>query len=87
MDIDEYKAFTGTTFESVESIEAEQRKRQEDFEAEQKRIADEQAEIMRKKREELFAENDEDLAKKKKGKKGKQKVIYGLNGEPIGTEP
>ncbi|KAI5465721.1 hypothetical protein BGZ63DRAFT_374356 [Mariannaea sp. PMI_226] len=87
MDIEEYKAFTGATFESVESIEAEHRKRQEDFEAEQKRIADEQAEIMRKKREELFADDDEDLAKKKKGiKKGKQKVIYGLNGEPIGAE-
>ncbi|KAL6867929.1 hypothetical protein J3F83DRAFT_738552 [Trichoderma novae-zelandiae] len=86
IDIDEYKAFTGIEFESVESIEAEQRKIQEDFEAEQKRVADEQAEVMRKKREELFAE--EDVAgngkKGKKGKKkGKQAVQYGLNGEPI----
>ncbi|KAH8737788.1 hypothetical protein BGZ61DRAFT_438999 [Ilyonectria robusta] len=86
MDLDEYKAFTGSEFESVESIEAEQRKIQEDFEAEQQRVADEQAEIMRKKREELFADDDDDAAKKKKGKKGKQKVIYGLNGEPIAAE-
>ncbi|KAH6888631.1 hypothetical protein B0T10DRAFT_405378 [Thelonectria olida] len=87
MDIEEYKAVTGATFEPVESIEAEQRKMQEDFEAEQKRIADEQAEVMRKKREELFADDDEDVAKKKKaGKKGKQKIIYGLNGEPINAE-
>ncbi|KAL6698789.1 hypothetical protein J3F84DRAFT_364003 [Trichoderma pleuroticola] len=85
IDIDEYKAFTGIEFESVESIEAEQRKIQEDFEAEQKRIADEQAEVMRKRREELFADEDgEDGKKKKKGKKkGKQTVQYGLNGEPI----
>lgn len=86
IDIDEYKAFTGIEFESVESIEAEQRKIQEDFEAEQKRIADEQAEIMRKKREELFADEDggEDGKRRKKGKKkGKQAVQYGLNGEPI----
>ncbi|KAK7429990.1 hypothetical protein QQZ08_003379 [Neonectria magnoliae] len=86
IDIDEYKAFTGSEFEPVASIEAEQRKRQEDFEAAQQRVIDEQAEIMRKKREELFAEDEDDVAKKKKGKKGKQKVIYGMNGEPITTE-
>ncbi|KAF7542540.1 hypothetical protein G7Z17_g11486 [Cylindrodendrum hubeiense] len=86
MDLDEYKAFTGAEFESVESIEAEQRKMQEDFEAEQQRVVDEQAEIMRKKREELFADDEDEIAKKKKGKKGKQKVIYGLNGEPIAEE-
>lgn len=83
IDIDEYKAFTGIEFESVESIEAEQRKIQDDFEAEQKRVADEQAEIMRKKREELFADEDASGKKKKKGKKGKQTIQYGLNGEPI----
>ncbi|KAK5990191.1 Transcription factor TFIIIB complex subunit bdp1 [Cladobotryum mycophilum] len=89
IDIDEYKAFTGIEFESVESIEAEHRKIQEGFEAEQKRIVDEQAEIMRKKREELFAdeEGEEGGKKKKKGKKrGKQTIAYGLNGEPIVTE-
>lgn len=87
MDLEEYKAFTGATFEPVATIEAEQRKIQEDFEAEQKRIADEQEEVMRKKREELFADDDEDMARKKKAaKKGKGKVIYGLNGEPIRTE-
>lgn len=82
LDLDEYKAFTGSEFESVESIEAEQRKRQEDFEAEQKRIADEQDEIMRKKREELFKDDEDGDAKKKKKKK-KQTIVYGLNGEPI----
>ncbi|KAM0436953.1 hypothetical protein ACHAPT_002668 [Fusarium lateritium] len=82
MDLDEYKALTGSEFESVESIEAEQRKIQEGYEAEQKRIADEQAEIMRKKREELFKDDDEGDAKKRKKKK-KQTIIYGLNGEPI----
>ncbi|KPM43468.1 hypothetical protein AK830_g3066 [Neonectria ditissima] len=87
INIDEYKAFTGSEFEPVESIEAEQRKRQEDFEAAQQRVIDEQAEIMRKKREELFAEDEDDVAKKKKkGRKGKQKVVYGMNGEPIATE-
>ncbi|CAM1505500.1 Fc.00g111370.m01.CDS01 [Cosmosporella sp. VM-42] len=84
LDIEEYKAFTGHEFESVESIEAEQRKAQEDFEAEQKRIVDEQAEIERKKREELFADED-DGGKKKKKKGKKQTIVYGLNGEPITT--
>ncbi|GJN68850.1 transcription factor TFIIIB component B [Purpureocillium lilacinum] len=86
MDIAEYKAFTGAEYESVETIEAEQRKIQEGYEAERQRIADEQEEIMRKKREELFADEDGDEmgGKKKKGKKkGKQAIQYGLNGEPI----
>ncbi|CAH0049293.1 unnamed protein product [Clonostachys solani] len=75
MDLNEYKSFTGTVFESVESIEAEHSKIQEDFEAEQKRVADEQAEIMRKKREELFADDDkaeDGNGKKKKKRKTKQ---------------
>ncbi|VUC26441.1 unnamed protein product [Clonostachys rosea] len=75
MDLNEYKSLTGTSFEPVESIEAEQRKAQEDFEAEQQRIADEHAEIMRKKREELFADDDkieDGNAKKKKKRKTKQ---------------
>lgn len=90
MDIEEYRTLTGVEYESVEDIEAEQRKIQEGYEAERQRIADEQAEIMRKKREELFADEDGneengDFKKKKKGfkKKGKQAVQYGLNGEPI----
>ncbi|RSL63448.1 hypothetical protein CEP54_005223 [Fusarium duplospermum] len=82
MDLDEYKAFTGSEFEPVENIEAEQRKIQEEYEAEQKRVADEQAEIMRKKREELFKDDDEGDAKKRKKKK-RQTIVYGLNGEPI----
>lgn len=88
LDIDEYRAFTGAEFESVETIEAEQRKIQEAYEQERQRIADEQAEIMRKKREELFADDDGDetaAGRKKKGgkKKDRQAVAYGLNGEPI----
>lgn len=90
MDIDEYRAFTGAEFESVETIEAEQRKIQEGYEAERQRLADEQAEIMRKKKEELFADEDGeegDFKKKRKGKKkGKQSIQYGLNGEPITGE-
>ncbi|KAI8720777.1 SANT domain-containing protein [Fusarium sp. LHS14.1] len=82
MNLDEYKAFTGSEFEPVENIEAEQRKIQEEYEAEQKRIADEHAEIMRKKREELFKDDDEGDAKKRKKKK-RQTIVYGLNGEPI----
>ncbi|RGP69299.1 transcription factor tfiiib component b [Fusarium sporotrichioides] len=85
MNIDEYKAFTGSEFEPVEAIEAEQRKIQEEYEAEEKRRADEQAEAMRKKREELFKDDEDGDAKKKKKKK-KQTVIYGLNGEPIVQE-
>lgn len=87
MDIDEYRGFTGAQYESVEAIEAEQRKIQEGYEAERQRLIDEQAEIMRKKKEELFADEDgeDNGAKKKRGgkKKGKQAVAYGLNGEPI----
>ncbi|OAA67464.1 Homeodomain-like protein [Cordyceps fumosorosea ARSEF 2679] len=90
MDLDEYRALTGARFEPVEDIMAEHRRVEEGYEAERKRVADEQAEIMRKKREELFAEDDEADAKKKKkgrgGKKGKQAVQYGLNGEPIVNE-
>lgn len=84
IDLEEYKAHTGTEFEPVETIEAEQRKMEEEFEAERKRVADEQAEIMRQKREELFADDDEDGKKKKRKKK--QTIVYGLNGEPITTE-
>lgn len=74
MNIDEYKALTGGEFESVESIEAQHREQEEHFEARQKQLADEQAEIMRKKKEELFADNDGsagtgDGTKKKRGKK------------------
>lgn len=83
IDIDEYQAATGSEFEAVEAIEAEQRKVQETYEAEQQRVVDEQAEIMRKRREELFADEDE-KGKKRGKKKGKQQgVQYGLNGEPI----
>ena len=89
INIEEYKAATGTEFESVETIELEQRQIQEGYEAERQRIVDEQAEIMRKKREELFADegNEEATGKKRKGakKKGRQ-VAYGLNGKPISTE-
>lgn len=89
IDLDEYKTFTGSNFEPVETIEAEHAKIKEGFEAEQKRISDENAEAMRKKREELFADEDgngeDGVKKKKKGakKKGKEAVAYGLNGEPI----
>lgn len=84
MDLEEYKTLTGTEFESVESIMAEQRKIEEEYEAERQRVVDEQAEIMRKKKEELFADDDKNATGKKKGKKrGKQAVRYGLNGEPI----
>ncbi|KAG6030278.1 hypothetical protein E4U40_008021 [Claviceps sp. LM458 group G5] len=86
MDLDEYQAFTGANFEPVEDIEAEQRKIQEGYEAERQRVVDEQAEIMRKKREELFADDEEDSGRRKKGKgkrKGRQAISYGLNGEPI----
>ncbi|KAK8933093.1 hypothetical protein H634G_07331 [Metarhizium anisopliae BRIP 53293] len=87
IDIDEYRSFTGAEFESLETIEAEHRKIEETYEAERQRVADEQAEIMRKKKEELFADEDgEDGGLKKKGKgkkKGKQAIQYGLNGEPI----
>ncbi|KAG5935321.1 hypothetical protein E4U60_003238 [Claviceps pazoutovae] len=86
MDLDEYQAFTGASFEPVEDIEAEQRKIQEGYEAERQRVVDEQAEIMRKKREELFADDEEDSGRRKKGKgkrKGRQAMSYGLNGEPI----
>ncbi|KAK3180096.1 hypothetical protein K4F52_008496 [Lecanicillium sp. MT-2017a] len=84
MDIEEYKLLTGAEFESVASIEAEHREIRAGFEAERQRVVDEQAEVMRKKREELFADEDADAAAKKKGRrKGKQSVSYGLNGEPI----
>ncbi|PHH88759.1 hypothetical protein CDD83_7079 [Cordyceps sp. RAO-2017] len=88
MDIDEYRAFTGAEFESVETIEAEQRKIEESYEEERQRIADEQAEMMRKKREELFADDRDDGKRKRGGKKkGKRPTVaYGLNGEPIAQD-
>lgn len=90
MDMDEYRAATGAEFEPVEVIEAEQKKIEDGYEAERQRIADEQAELMRKKKEELFADEDVDMAGvvgKKKKKKGKKKrVEYGLNGEPIAED-
>lgn len=84
IDIDAYQAATGAEFEAIEAIEAEQRKVQESYEAEQQRVVDEQAEIMRKRREELFADEEADKGKKKGKRKGKQTVQYGLNGQPIG---
>lgn len=84
IDIDAYQAATGAEFEAIEAIEAEQRKVQESYEAEQQRVVDEQAEIMEKRREELFADEDADKGKKKGKRKGKQSVQYGLNGQPIG---
>lgn len=79
MDIDEYQAFTGTAYESVETIEEEQRKRHQGFEEERKRIALEQEEIMRKKREELFADDaDQDGPGDMKKKKSSRKKGLGL---------
>ncbi|PHH81098.1 hypothetical protein CDD82_1314 [Ophiocordyceps australis] len=83
MDIEEYRAFTGVEFQSVETIEAEQRKIQQDFEAQQQQRAKEQAEEMRKRREELFADDDANAKEKRGRKRFKQAVSYGLNGEPI----
>lgn len=88
MDIEEYKAATGAEFESVESIEAEHNRIAEEFENEQKRIADEQAEIMRKKREQLFADDDgsgtmdqEGIVQKKKKSKKKRMEEAGAYGD------
>lgn len=93
MDIDEYKTMTSTEFESIESIEAEHKKAEEEFEAERQRVLDEQAEVMRKKREQLFADDDgnpvgegenaELHGKKKKKKKSKKQQAEeaGLYGE------
>ncbi|KAG9253285.1 uncharacterized protein F5Z01DRAFT_161118 [Emericellopsis atlantica] len=93
MDIDEYKTITSTEFESIESIEAEHKKAEEEFEAERQRVLDEQAEVMRKKREQLFADDDgnpvgegenaELHSKKKKKKKSKKQQAEesGLYGE------
>lgn len=89
MDMDEYRAATGAEFEPVEVIEAEQKKIEDGYEAERQRIADEQAEVMRKKKEELFADEDIDMAGvvgKKKKKKGKKRVEYELNEEPLAEE-
>lgn len=86
MDMEEYKAATGAEFETVESITAEQKKIEDKYEEERQRVADEQAELMRKKREELFADEDGEQGGRKKGRKKKKKVEYGLNGEPVETD-
>ena len=84
MDLEEYRAATGAEYESVEAIEAEQQKIEDGYEAERKRIADEQAEIMRKKKEELFADEDVGGIVPKKKKKGKKKKVeYGFHGEIV----
>ena len=92
MDMDEYKALTGGVFESVESIEAQHREHEEHFEARQKQLADEQAEIMRKRKEELFADDngnngdagaaDGSGSKKKKGKGKKRQPDPSSLGDP-----
>jgi transcription factor TFIIIB component B'' len=92
MDMDEYKALTGGVFESVESIEAQHREHEEHFEARQKQLADEQAEIMRKRKEELFADDngndgeagaaDSSGKKKKKGKGKKRQYDPASLGDP-----
>lgn len=87
MDMEEYKSLTGEHFESVETIEAQHRKKEEEFETAQKRLADEQAENMRKKREELFADDkggntDKHDAKRKKKGKTKKRINDPSLGDP-----
>jgi transcription factor TFIIIB component B'' len=56
MDLDEYKDRSGLEFEPVDTIMAQQQAAQDEYDAERQRAEDEQAEIMRKKREELFSD-------------------------------
>ncbi|EFW99242.1 transcription factor tfiiib [Grosmannia clavigera kw1407] len=54
IDVDEYMARTGQTLHATETIDAEYAQRQAEHDAEQQRIADDAAELLRKKREDLF---------------------------------
>jgi transcription factor TFIIIB component B'' len=92
MDVDEYKNWTGLEFEDVGAIMAEQDRRQAEYDAEEKRIADEKEEDLRKKRAALFADDDDGGEEAKavedaaaRAKKRKQKKLESF-GEEVAIE-
>lgn len=54
IDVDEYMARTGQTLHATETLDAEYAQRQAEHDAEQQRIVDDAAEVLRQKREALF---------------------------------
>ena len=85
MSMDEYQRRTGRTYEPAEAIYAEQRRAEEEFEARQRALADERADEVRRKKEELLAQlntsaGDEEGGGKKGGRKGRKKApnVVGL---------
>ncbi|KAK0623134.1 hypothetical protein B0T14DRAFT_494665 [Immersiella caudata] len=80
MDMEEYKRHTGSEYETAEAIYAEQKRAEEEFEAQQKAIQQAKEEEARKRAEELFGnknkEGDEaEGGKKKKGRGRKAKTV------------
>ncbi|KAK3692900.1 hypothetical protein B0T22DRAFT_419860 [Podospora appendiculata] len=75
IDMNEYQRQTGAQYETAEAIYAEEKRREDEFNARQKAIEDDKAEEQRKKAEALFGnpDADADAAAKKKGRKGKGK--------------
>ncbi|KAL2017682.1 hypothetical protein VTK56DRAFT_1842 [Thermocarpiscus australiensis] len=88
MSMDEYQRRTGQDYEPAEAIYAEQRRAQEEFEARQRALADEKAEEVRRKKEEVLAQlntsvegghGGEGAAKKgRRGRKKKAADVVGL---------
>jgi transcription factor TFIIIB component B'' len=58
IDLEEYQTWTKADYEPVDDIYAQQKAKQAEYDAEQSRLANEQEEINRKKREALFADGD-----------------------------
>ncbi|KAK4455850.1 hypothetical protein QBC34DRAFT_388104 [Podospora aff. communis PSN243] len=80
MDMEVYKRHTGSEYETTEAIYAEQKRAEDEFEAQQKAAQQAKEDEARKKAEELFGkknqEGDEaEGGKKKKGRGRKAKVV------------
>ncbi|KAL2123015.1 hypothetical protein VTJ04DRAFT_3470 [Mycothermus thermophilus] len=82
MDIQLYQQHTGQEYESTEAIYAEQRRAEEEFEARQKALEDEQAEELRRRKEEVLASLSSAAEGGNKGRgKGRKKkapVVVGI---------
>ncbi|KAL1843678.1 hypothetical protein VTJ49DRAFT_378 [Mycothermus thermophilus] len=82
IDIQQYQRATGQEYESTEAIYAEQRRAEEEFEARQKALEDEQAEELRRRKEEVLASlssaADGGKQGRGKGRKKKAPAVVGL---------
>jgi transcription factor TFIIIB component B'' len=84
IDMEQYQRATGQEYEPAEAIYAEQKRAEEEFEAKQKELEDQQAEEIRRKKEEVLAQLSNATAeegaggKKGRGRKKKGPAVVGL---------